>query len=366
MRVSLYDLNDNVLVLISTYLTLRDIISCRLSSKTLSKQFQNDIIWQQIVLEELGMNELTAPPDDMFPIPSTYESMYRDWMMSFPEYSAVEIKIVTVWWKRMGKWLRQNAPPIYATLNKPPTNQQWEKLVETGFKVPYYMKLLYRFHNGQKLRNGAETRLGLFGCYDFYSEEFNFYFLNLKNISEAELNIFTPHPSSPTAAYYVPSTPFICNQDSQQNISFRTVSSNVLQEKDLSVTTPENETEKSAIRKSDKLLCVFGDRRCMSEHVVPANTSYDLNYPTIFPKVVPNKSALFAWLYEYLYRLESGVYRYRHVHAFDEISTPCKSISLFPSCTSTGANSGDVKFVRTVTDGVEVTASWIYLPIIST
>lgn len=329
-------LSENVLIYLCSYLTAKEVASCQRVNKSLNMQFKNDMVWQRLVNDELGMIwGLEAPPGENSSVPSTYEAMYKDWMISFHGYSASEIKMATVWWHRMESWLRLHAPFILATLNKPPKP---DKFNELGWSVPRYVKLLYRFHDGQVfgVYDPPSHRNGLFGCYDFYDQFYNFYFVNLYTSGRLKPQI--------DSRFRLPST--------STPISTRCSSNRVLGARTVSSADQSNILE-------DSLYCAFADG---CEASFPETTSFDLNYPNMFPKPVPNRSELFAWLYEYLHRLETGVYQYKNVQISETNARLCKAISLFPSRPLTGVYSDDKCFVCTVTNGIEVTASWIYVP----
>ncbi len=67
--------------------------------------------------------------------------------------------MVYCWWSRIETWLNIHNPNILQSLN-PPVD---ERYLENCGDMPRYLKLLYRFHDGQQY-----PCQGLLGGYEFY------------------------------------------------------------------------------------------------------------------------------------------------------------------------------------------------------
>jgi hypothetical protein len=184
---------------------------CTTCSQVRTLLYENEGLWKQVLQDELGMNDIAAPPTHQHAVADdtvSYRLCFLAWKTAFQgNYSVAEVKLARVWWGRMEAWLGTNFPLLLLTLNPPPRPENFVSAeARLGYKIPRLLKLLYMFHDGQSLAfdqlvlgqaRPEDTRfkvfqsiyLGLFGGYNFYDQNINMRFLPLSEMAAYTVQI---------------------------------------------------------------------------------------------------------------------------------------------------------------------------------
>jgi len=135
-------------------------------------------------------------------MPSSFSVTYVLYRRAFAGFASTEIKLVLSWWNGLEEWLACNAPQILQTLNPPASDADIEECERKLKKpLPRMLKLLLKIHDGQDLladniamggrrqpegATNAEIQqsvfYGLFGGYEFYEEAANVRLLSTQRI----------------------------------------------------------------------------------------------------------------------------------------------------------------------------------------
>ena len=199
-----YELPRDIFVPLLSFLRTFDILSLESCSKRLNENCCDDMVWQQRCHLDLGFNESRSPPGEET-TNANFRKLYAAWCKSFSFCRPPEIRFAVTWWRRMEMWLQTHAPPIYKTLGTPLSNANIDEYESTVRRLPRHLRLLYRFHNGQRIpinmklnenididtdMNQAEFMRsilwGMFGGSYHYSECLNMRFMPLNHVEMME------------------------------------------------------------------------------------------------------------------------------------------------------------------------------------
>ncbi|CAM9480438.1 unnamed protein product, partial [Phaeothamnion confervicola] len=161
-------------------LSPEDILTCGVSCAFLRDVSSKDTLWKQICARDYGFLQPVAPPGRDGNLPSC-RLAWVSWKRSFIRYDAGLVRRMYLWWETVESWLLNSMPDILWTL-APGVDDAALDSVERrlgGVPLPPAVRLLYRFHNGQRLtvdnfvrREGggvvASASRGLFGGHSFY------------------------------------------------------------------------------------------------------------------------------------------------------------------------------------------------------
>ena len=91
----------------------------------------------------------------------TWFELYLRWRVHFSGYTCAEISLARRWWLHIERYLIQNAVDIFNTLNLPASEAFINEVdielrktsvgVRPGCAIPRSLRILYRFHNGQNI-----------------------------------------------------------------------------------------------------------------------------------------------------------------------------------------------------------------------
>jgi len=337
-----------------------------------------------------------------------YKELFTTWLRCFDEYSVEEIGMCNRYWNRIEKWLKHNALHIYDTLRPPPSLQLIQEIEnKLNRPIPRLVKLLYRFHDGQNihydrirfssimpykqkiLEDGTQvfiddhekllsqseirqsTHYGLFGGYMFYDEYISMKFLPLQFACQLTSSLLVRR----TNVFHKELHP----HEIQDGVELGDVNRIITGDPTFIISGSFHELANMWTRVH---LVGDGDGSGVLDGIYVNHNGYDSVIPAVSPRRTDcyNTSntggMLFYWLNEYLHRLESGVYQVQPLF----LTTPEKPIaknatriiSLFPVAeTSTkaspspsngmNASLSDTSVSKTITNGVEIVASPIFI-----
>jgi hypothetical protein len=133
--------------------------------------FRLAVITRQVSLKPLSICTIYPLPHAQVPAyantpspdpPHSFFYLFLAWSKSFHGYRRADVQAVHSWWAHLEGWCREHAPRILATLNPPASERdistanasllQQQVTDQSGniTTLPYLLRLLYRFHNGQK------------------------------------------------------------------------------------------------------------------------------------------------------------------------------------------------------------------------
>jgi hypothetical protein len=157
-----------------------------------------NIMWKEVLRNEFGCTTSYNLPSESHNI-NDYYVLYCNWREYFEGYHSSEIKLANLFWTRYENWCEENFIGILQSLNPPASNElinQAEKVLKCS--LPRYMKLLYKFHNGQNLlcdcwcHNNASPEdhersmgLGMFGGVNYYDQFVCVFLLSLQSVTRA-------------------------------------------------------------------------------------------------------------------------------------------------------------------------------------
>ena len=216
-------LSADATIYLVQFLSLEDLMFLSGACIQLKDICRADPVWTARLWLDLGIDDhvtdlpplLSAPPASPF-------IAYLSWRQEFQGYTLSLVRRVKMWWRRMEQWLLANFREIHATLGTPLTEAHIISLTKDklypNFAIPPVLRLMYRFHNGQsipgqgrllhdttqeaQLASRAEflaTGYGLFGGVSFYENFTNCYFLPLEDL--VVLNCATSHYRDDTTDY---------------------------------------------------------------------------------------------------------------------------------------------------------------------
>jgi hypothetical protein len=161
--------NETVILKVAEFLEGDDLMRMRLSQAILAtlSDPKHDFLWAKPCLE-LGVDSYLRPPWAEYQAREVkwresrcFYATFLAWRGEFRGIECREVKKVKQWWTRMKEVLPLH---VIASLN-PPVNP--DKLRGNGnAHLPRYWRLLWRFHDGQKLNSGTSGLLGGHCVYD--------------------------------------------------------------------------------------------------------------------------------------------------------------------------------------------------------
>ena len=139
---------------------------------------RRDILWKPLCFSELNLTALTdvppvfrlartrpvsttSPPS--LPRAPSFFYLFRQWALEFPLhlYRRADVRAMSCWWTQLEEWLEEHAPPLLATLNPPASEADFshanafflqQQITDPSGNIttlPYLLRLMYRFHDGQ-------------------------------------------------------------------------------------------------------------------------------------------------------------------------------------------------------------------------
>lgn len=163
-----------------------------------SHKFQDwasdDSLWSQFCAQELL---LYSPEDHLGSATPSFKAAYQAWRKSFDTYSWSLVIRVRRCWERIKSWLAVNFPEALTTLRKGATEDVINNLeTSLNVKLPCPTRVLYRFCDGQNLIKYSESfstsLLGLIGGYSFCDYRVNVCLLPLAEVIRIT-NLFRRH-----------------------------------------------------------------------------------------------------------------------------------------------------------------------------
>ncbi|KAE8730847.1 F-box protein SKIP16 [Hibiscus syriacus] len=159
-------------------------VSC--VSKRLRVSASEDSLWAQFCSQEL---HLSSPQDHHGNALPSFKVAYQLWREAFSMYPWPLVMRVKRCWDKLKQWLRINFPEAEATLRRGASESDIKQL-QTLLKVklPLPTRLLYRFHDGQELRDKEHLRtthgstLGIIGGYSFHNNSVNVFLLPISQV----------------------------------------------------------------------------------------------------------------------------------------------------------------------------------------
>jgi cell wall assembly regulator SMI1 len=193
--MSIKYLGSDEAVNLCSFLTAQSIAHLTMTGKTVKQVIDTERIWCHVCQYELDLDfegdiAERLPPglanDGVAALrenPVSAKQLFIIWRRSFAGYSTMEVSAMRQWWRRMESWLASNAPTVLDTLDPPATTSDISKtemrLKNVGKTIPRMLKLMYRFHNGQRVDYG-HFLYGLFGSHYIYDELISMRFLPLE------------------------------------------------------------------------------------------------------------------------------------------------------------------------------------------
>ena len=151
---SLKAVSDDALTQVCRFLPAPSVGQFAATCKRLHRVLGGDAVWQPMCLQDFAVSRLEECPPGGETDARSFRALYRQWRLAFATYDVAEVRHVKTWWTRMETWLHAHARPIHATLN-PPASATAIAAAEARFEgkrsIPRTLKLLYRFHDGQRL-----------------------------------------------------------------------------------------------------------------------------------------------------------------------------------------------------------------------
>lgn len=340
----LITLGDDVFAICCSFLTGSDVAALGATSKQQQKASSIEVIWRELLGRELAITiheplRYKFPPgvDDGECTVYTAKALYVQWRLKYPGCSTDEIKFVSTWWRRMESWLHNNtANSILQSLCAPATAASYADFeLKAGRPLPRLLRLLYSFHDGQRLNNGGNVT-ALFGgyspVYDYAAE-----------------NWFVPLSSSSGLSKQI-------SEVRSVGRGGRAVDLEVLTEFDDAALIHENEEPFTAFSYS---FAAQTARGCIGDDVcVVSGRLLQWAISCVSRELRTSQTpALFLWLEEYVSRLERGIYRYEPVDLtaperfLNRNYVPPHHISLFPHSDNAA-----------VTRGIQVQPAALLLP----
>ncbi|KAE8723869.1 F-box protein SKIP16 [Hibiscus syriacus] len=182
-ELGLDGLGDLALHTILSKLTPSDTVRVSCVSKRYRVSASEDSLWAHFCSQELHL----ASPQDHHgnPLPS-FKVTYQLWREAFSMYPWPLVMRVKRCWDKLKQWLSNNFPEAEATLRRGASESDIEQL-QTLLKVklPLPTRLLYRFHDGQDLRDSRTapgSSLGIIGGYSFYTNSVNVFLLPISQV----------------------------------------------------------------------------------------------------------------------------------------------------------------------------------------
>lgn len=176
-------LGDLCLHMILLKLGPEDTVRVSCVSKRLRLSCCEDSLWAQFCFQDL---HLSTPQDHQGNPAPSFKTAYQLWREAFAMYPWPLVKRVKRCWDKLKKWLSDNFPEAEATLRRGASEsdiQQLQKLLKV--KLPLPTRLLYRFRDGQELKDKEplhDSSLGIMGGYSFYAHLVNVYLLPISQV----------------------------------------------------------------------------------------------------------------------------------------------------------------------------------------
>ncbi|XVE81024.1 hypothetical protein DITRI_Ditri15bG0029600 [Diplodiscus trichospermus] len=129
-----------------------------------------DSLWAEFCAQEL---HLSTPQDHHGNPAPSFKAAYQLWRKAFAMYPWPLVKRVKRCWEKLKKWLSNNFPEAEATLRRGASESDIQRL-DTLLKVklPLPTRLLYRFHDGQELKEkGAHRHCLIRSMHDSHGDE---------------------------------------------------------------------------------------------------------------------------------------------------------------------------------------------------
>lgn len=153
-----------------SFLGIQELIYFSACSNATLQQARNNCCWESLLEQHLGVTDINEKPPQAYSLtnpssriiqpPGTHDHnafyAFVAWRTEFAGYSNADVKRVKTWWTRIEKFLAQHSPEILATLGPPLSEAQIHHLLAkdracSEFMIPQSLKLVYRFHDGQRL-----------------------------------------------------------------------------------------------------------------------------------------------------------------------------------------------------------------------
>jgi len=332
-------LSTDTLLLTLSYLNSSNLIRFSYTSQSHHTISKHDIIWKQLLLNELNINEIIYPPNQLHSTRDSismypYYHCFYQWKYSFHGYHINDVMFINEWWKRFELWTKQYAPLIFYSLNPPASEDDINSMEQQyGKKIPKSLRLLYRFHNGQS--PGSST-CGMFGGTHYYDTLVNVALCPLSNLLEVTHVIHTRLASIVAAEF---PSPHYNAYNYQMTTSERSIYRPPPDFPDVSL--EDCVTFAVSANAISKVFCLGPDEYSNKGGAVYVNSEDFRTFTPCHPYVTDtSRCYLFDWLDEYMNRLEEGVYTYqpldltdpmrRYQHARHHPLREPYIISLFP------------------------------------
>lgn len=333
-------LSADATIYLIEFLSTEDLMCLSGACVQLQQTCRADPVWAPRLLIDLGIVDHVTdlPPLISTLPPSAFSafSAYLSWRQEFQGYPLSLVRRVKTWWQRIEKWLLANFNEIHATLRAPLTEARIIALTKDpmypNFAIPPVLRLMYRFHDGQSIRgqdrllhdttqeaeieSQAEflaTGYGLFGGVSFYETFTNCYLLPLEDL--VVLNCATSHYRDDTTDYTARISSLFLTESPSGVRDLpgrgRAAEYTLFAVNTLGISphpTPEKGFFVGRVAAKDNNVVYTNCKGC-----VPVDD--DLILTPCLNNAECNKAradrepAMLRWLFEYLHRLEQGVYR---------------------------------------------------------
>lgn len=120
-------------------------------------------MWRNQCRCELSLTSLDeVPPAGIGsgPSPPSFFYLFLAWSLSFQGYRRADVRAMRCWWLQLEAWIGIHAAPLLPTLNPPASETDLASTTGTPTALPYLLRLLYRFHNGQKALFRPDAAVG--------------------------------------------------------------------------------------------------------------------------------------------------------------------------------------------------------------
>ncbi|GMY32568.1 F-box protein SKIP16 isoform X1 [Fagus crenata] len=318
--MGLEEVEDLVLHTILSKLGPKDSARAACVSNKLRSSASEDSLWSIFCFQDLDLKEPLDPLGN--PTPS-FKACYQVWREDFGMYPWPLVMRVKRCWVRLKNWLSINFPEAAATLRKGASEveiQESQRILKV--KLPLPTRILYRFCDGQEIKDGQSSQsslrglLGLIGGYSFYTHMVNVYLLPLNEVVSTTKSIIPQLGFSSRFKYIVVAASFAYSK----KIFF------------LDCTTGQLHVGTVNLATDGEMISCVPNALISSVHDLSGDQQQD---------------AMLLWLEEHGRRLETGIIKLRGEGDY-------RTISLFPEepplCSTA------------ITNGVKVRASAVFIP----